>query len=155
MRMYVCLSVCVCVSLPAYKKLVMKYHPDKNLDKSKDEREKAEAMFRDVSDAYDILTDPGRASQFEHLKLSHERHWCTLLFGVCAPHLSVFAAPHNLSLSCIDPFNVFVTDKRRRYDRGEDLEDQGGGGGHPGGFHFRQGFGGGGFGRGGFQFSFG
>ncbi|KAL5155366.1 DnaJ protein P58IPK [Glycine soja] len=85
----------------AYKKLALQWHPDKNVDK----REEAEAKFREIAAAYEVLSDE---------------------------------------------------DKRVRYDRGEDLEEMGTGGG--GGFNpfggggytytFEGGFPGGGFGGG-------
>lgn len=37
----------------AYKKMALKYHPDKN----NNNREEAEKKFKDVSEAYDILSD--------------------------------------------------------------------------------------------------
>lgn len=91
----------------AYKKLALQWHPDKNVDN----REEAEAQFREIAAAYEILGDD---------------------------------------------------DKRTRYDRGEDVDDNGmgmgeggfnpfGGGGQQFTFHFEDGgFPGGGFG--GFQF---
>jgi len=39
----------------AYRKLSMKYHPDKNPGDKK-----AEEKFKDVAEAYDILTDTGK-----------------------------------------------------------------------------------------------
>lgn len=96
----------------AYKKLALQWHPDKNVEN----REKAEAMFREIAAAYEVLGDD---------------------------------------------------EKRVRYDRGEDIEElgMGGGGGNPFGgfgggqqftFHFDGGFqgGGGGFPGGGFGFGF-
>ncbi|CAJ1893961.1 unnamed protein product [Sphenostylis stenocarpa] len=102
----------------AYKKLALQWHPDKNVDK----REEAEAKFREIAAAYEVLSDE---------------------------------------------------DKRVRYDRGEDLEEMGmgggggfnpfGGGGQQFTFNFEGGFpgggfpGGGGFGGGypgGFEFHF-
>ncbi|KAJ4779348.1 DnaJ protein P58IPK [Rhynchospora pubera] len=88
----------------AYKKLALQWHPDKNQDK----REEAEAQFREIAAAYEVLGDD---------------------------------------------------DKRARYDRGEDLDEMGmggGGGGNPFGgqqftFHFDGGFPGGGFPGGGFH----
>ncbi|XP_012082338.1 dnaJ protein P58IPK homolog [Jatropha curcas] len=103
----------------AYKKLALQWHPDKNVDN----REEAEAKFRDIAAAYEVLGDD---------------------------------------------------EKRARYDRGEDLEEMGmggggggfnpfGGGGQQFTFHFDGGFPGGfggfdggfpGGGGGGFQFHF-
>ena len=37
----------------AYKKLAMKYHPDKNIDN----KEVAEEKFKKVSEAYEVLSD--------------------------------------------------------------------------------------------------
>jgi DnaJ-class molecular chaperone len=36
----------------AYRKLALEWHPDKNEDK-----EKAEQMFQDISEAYEVLSD--------------------------------------------------------------------------------------------------
>ncbi|KAK7285074.1 hypothetical protein RJT34_19832 [Clitoria ternatea] len=97
----------------AYKKLALQWHPDKNVEN----REEAEAKFREIAAAYEILSDE---------------------------------------------------DKRLRYDRGEDIEETGMGGGG-GGFNpfgaggqqftftFEGGFPGGGFGGGfpgGYEFHF-
>ena len=37
----------------AYRKMAVKWHPDKNQDNT----EKAEAMFKEVGEAYDVLSD--------------------------------------------------------------------------------------------------
>jgi len=60
----------------AYKKLALRWHPDKNSG-SEEDKKKAEAMFKDIGEAYSVLSDPK---------------------------------------------------KRRRYDMGEDLDEEGGGG---------------------------
>lgn len=44
----------------SYRKLAMKYHPDKNPgDKA------AETKFRDATEAYEVLKDPQRRSQYD------------------------------------------------------------------------------------------
>lgn len=45
----------------AYRKLAVKYHPDKNPDN----RETATAKFQEVSEAYDILSDPEKRKVYD------------------------------------------------------------------------------------------
>ena len=37
-----------------YKKMAMKYHPDRN----KENKDVAEKIFKEISNAYNVLTDP-------------------------------------------------------------------------------------------------
>ena len=48
----------------AYRKLAMKYHPDKNQG-SAEEREIAEKKFKDISEAYNILSDEKKRRQYD------------------------------------------------------------------------------------------
>lgn len=43
----------------AYKKLCLKYHPDKHESKSSKEKKEMERKFKEIKKAYDILTDKG------------------------------------------------------------------------------------------------
>ena len=45
----------------AYRKLALKYHPDKNPDTRAD----AEERFKEVNQAYQILSDPQRREQYD------------------------------------------------------------------------------------------
>lgn len=45
----------------AYKKLAMKYHPDRN----KDNKEEAEAKFKEISVAYNILSDSEKKTMYD------------------------------------------------------------------------------------------
>ncbi|POM82939.1 DnaJ domain protein [Cryptosporidium meleagridis] len=47
----------------AYHKLAIKWHPDKNMG---NDRQVCEAKFKDIVEAYDILTDPLKRSQAEY-----------------------------------------------------------------------------------------
>jgi len=49
----------------AYKKLAVKFHPDKHSSKSEAERSAAEARFKDVAEAYEVLSDPDKRAAFD------------------------------------------------------------------------------------------
>lgn len=48
----------------AYKKLAFKYHPDKNTS-SVEEKERAEKKFKEISEAYEVLSDPQKKQRYD------------------------------------------------------------------------------------------
>ena len=52
----------------AYRKLAMKYHPDKQKTKSIEEQTKAEERFKEISSAYGILGDEKRDNLMTNLE---------------------------------------------------------------------------------------
>jgi curved DNA-binding protein len=52
-----------------YRKLALKYHPDRNPDDSK-----AEDKFKEINEAYQVLSDPEKRARYDQLGASY-RHW--------------------------------------------------------------------------------
>ena len=49
----------------AYRKLAMKYHPDKFSNASEKEKKEAEEKFKEVNEAYQILSDPDKRAKYD------------------------------------------------------------------------------------------
>lgn len=49
----------------AYKKKATKYHPDKNVGKSEAEKQKSEAEFKKINEAYETLGDEQKRKQYD------------------------------------------------------------------------------------------
>ena len=44
----------------AYRKMAIKYHPDRQQGKSDAEKKEAEEKFKEAAEAYDVLSDPNK-----------------------------------------------------------------------------------------------
>mmetsp|Transcript_2856 Transcript_2856/g.5495 ORF Transcript_2856/g.5495 Transcript_2856/m.5495 type:complete len:568 (-) Transcript_2856:221-1924(-) len=49
----------------AYKKSALKWHPDRHASNGEEQRAKAEATFKDVREAYDVLSDPSKRQKYD------------------------------------------------------------------------------------------
>ena len=49
----------------AYRKAAMKYHPDKYTNASEKEKKEAEDKFKEVNEAYQVLSDPQKKQQYD------------------------------------------------------------------------------------------
>lgn len=49
----------------AYRKLSMKYHPDRQGGKSEAEQKEAEEKFKEIAEAYSVLSDPKKKQEWE------------------------------------------------------------------------------------------
>jgi len=99
----------------AFKKLALKYHPDRNPDN----RAEAEERFKEVAEAYEVLSDPQRRrryDQFGHdgLKGTGFQHFTTLdeVFG------------SSLFSSIFEEMGFFGFGSGRRRRRGRDIEHE-------------------------------
>lgn len=49
----------------AYRKLSLLYHPDKQANKSDEERKEAEDKFKEINEAYQVLSDPEKRQNYD------------------------------------------------------------------------------------------
>ena len=48
----------------AFRKLALKWHPDRNQG-SEEEKAKADKVFKDINEAYTVLSDPEKKRQYD------------------------------------------------------------------------------------------
>ena len=49
----------------AYRKVAMKYHPDRQTDKSDAEKKEAEERFKEAAEAYSVLSDKDKRARYD------------------------------------------------------------------------------------------
>lgn len=49
----------------AYRKLAIKYHPDRQHDKTDEEKKDAEEKFKEAAEAYDVLSNPDKRARYD------------------------------------------------------------------------------------------
>lgn len=49
----------------AYRKMAIKYHPDRQQGKSDEEKKAAEEKFKEAAEAYDVLSDPDKRARYD------------------------------------------------------------------------------------------
>ena len=57
----------------AYKKLALKYHPDRQGNKSDKEKKEAEEKFKEISFAYSILSDPEKKQRYDQFGITDDQ----------------------------------------------------------------------------------
>lgn len=50
----------------AYRKLAMKYHPDRWANASEEEKKEAEEKFKEIAEANEVLSDPNKRNQYDN-----------------------------------------------------------------------------------------
>lgn len=48
-----------------FRNLCLQYHPDKQVGKSEDEKKSAEEKFKEINEAYSVLSDPGKKAEYD------------------------------------------------------------------------------------------
>lgn len=113
-----------------YRKLALKYHPDKNPD-----NDKAEDRFKQIAEAYDILGDVGKRNQYDRIRKhgneqfhenpfrNHNDNWHQRSRDIFEEFFSTRTSRGSRMGSEFDPFERFER-TRRQYEpsKGRDLE---------------------------------
>ena len=103
----------------AYKKLAMQFHPDRLVNKSEAEKKEAEEKFKEISEAYSVLSDKNKRQQYDQ-------------FGTVDGNMQFdnmnmddmfryFANMHGFSFGD-DDFGGFGGSRRRTIPRGENIK---------------------------------
>ena len=97
----------------AYRKLALKYHPDKN----KENKEYYENKFKDISEAYQILGDPSKRKTYDTLGVEFNHDDLQDIFGLFKKPSEVFSdvfeiIPEEYQEISQNIMNYFFEDKK-------------------------------------------
>ncbi len=95
----------------AYRKLVKRYHPDKNPN-----NKSAEDRFKDIQEAYDVLSDPQKRAEYDSIREAEERGF---RFGDSESFFSGDSFGSRQSSSIFEDFGGLGDLFSRIFDRGE------------------------------------
>ena len=100
-----------------YRKLALKWHPDRHASSTEEKKKEAENTFRDVNLAYEVLSDPTKKQRYDAGVEEQD---------LDNPHATAGGHGHG----GMDPNDLFEIFMRQQSGGGRR------GGGFPGGFHF-------------------
>lgn len=75
----------------AYRKLAKKYHPDANSDN----KEEAEKKFKEIAEAYEVLSDEGKRKQYDNfrtcIRCRFRFRWISLIWRTITDFLTLIS----------------------------------------------------------------
>lgn len=100
----------------AYKKLALKWHPDRQGGKSDKEKKEAEEKFKDIGFAYSILSDPEKKQRYDQFGITDDQQ----SMGTDFDPTDLFARFMNgfSGFGGGDPFGDFFGHGRKQQNRG-------------------------------------
>lgn len=100
-----------------YRKLSMKYHPDRNNNKSEKEKKEAEEKFKDCVEAYEVLSDTQKRQHYDMYGTMDGSQFNSGGFGSMSDVMREFMR-HAGGFG----FNPFEDEPRRKYYKGKDVK---------------------------------
>ena len=99
-----------------YRKLALRYHPDRQGGKSDKEKKEAEEKFKDIGFAYSILSDPEKKQRYDQFGITDDQQ----SMGTDFDPTDLFARfMHGFTgFGGGDPFGDFFGHRRRQQNRG-------------------------------------
>lgn len=93
----------------AYKKLAIKYHPDRQAGKSETEKKDAEDKFKEAAEAYSILSDEQKRQQYDQFGFNEYLTWeadsvvaVALTASTSTTSLTLSLAPDSISEEAVE-----------------------------------------------------